>query len=232
MAFRKLRQDDLENELNKGALWAVTYGDLMSYLMILFLILFTGGLSKSKTGGSKEENFAKSLVSIQKIFGGKGSSPELERLGRRDKEESMVTQLRESLDKSELSQFAKIESWDKKVRLVLASAVTFPPASATLSPQGRKMLALLAEQLRPLPNPITVEGHTDIQPVRGGRFGSNLELSMARAYAVITCLVENGIPASRLAGIGYGDQHPVSDNTTPEGRAKNRRIEINLIRED
>ena len=88
----------------------------------------------------------------------------------------MVTQIRESLDKSQLSQFAKIESWDKKVHLVLASAVTFDPGNATLSPQGRQILTLLAAQLRSLPNPIVVEGHTDDQAVRGGRYGSNWEL--------------------------------------------------------
>ena len=55
---------------------------------------------------------------------------------------------------------------------------------------------------------------------------------MARAYAVINCLQESGIPAKRLAGIGYGEQRPIGDNKTPEGRAQNRRIEINLIRED
>ena len=228
MAVRRLRGDDLENSLNRGALWAVTYGDLMSYLMILFLVLFTSAMSKK--GGKGDIKYEKSLIEIQRVFGGKGSSPAYEASVNRDREESMVQQLREAVDKSNLSQFAKVESWDKKIRLVLSDKVLFESGEAGLRPQSNAVLDALADQLKTLPNPLVIEGHTDNVPIRGGRYGSNWELSMARAYAVLKEFEKRGVPASRLAGIGYGEHHPIADNATPAGRAANRRIEIDLIR--
>src|SRR3972149_2262602 len=104
MAIRRVRQDDLENQLNRGALWAVTYGDLMSYLMIFFLIMFSFGMAKSSGGSSKERRkYHASLVSIQKVFGGKGSSVEHEREMLREKEETMVARVQEAVDKKKLS---------------------------------------------------------------------------------------------------------------------------------
>jgi chemotaxis protein MotB len=232
MAIRRSRAEELENKLNQGALWAVTYGDLMSYLMILFLILFSFGVSrKPAAGGQKSESkYQETLVNIQKVFGGKGSSVDYERAIKREKEESMVAQLKEAMDKSSLSQYAKVETWDKKIHVVLADAVMFDSGKAELKPGSRALLKEVAAQLKPLPNPLVIEGHTDSIPIRGGHFGSNWELSMARAYAVLKFFQEQGIDPKRLAGIGYGENHPAADNSTPEGRAKNRRIEIDMIR--
>ena len=232
MAIRRLRGDELENQLNRGALWAVTYGDLMSYLMIFFLILFSFGASKSGKASSSDRQYQETLVNIQKVFGGQGSSQAYERAVNREKEESMVTQLKEAMDRQNLSQYAKIESWDKKIRLVLADAVLFDSGRADLKSSARDILTTVSEQLRTLPNPIVIEGHTDNVPIRGGRFGSNWELSMFRAYSVLRFFEEHGVPPGRLSGIGYGEHHPAGDNSTPDGRKRNRRIEIDLLRTD
>ncbi len=228
--MRRSRHEDLENQLAKSAQWAITYGDFMSYLMIFFLIMFSFTLSKS--GGKTTENvkYQESLIKIQKVFGGKGSSLDYDRLIKREKEESMVTQLKQALDKKDLSKYAKIETWDKKIRLILASAVLFDSGRATLAPRSEKILAAVAQQLKTLDNPIQIEGHTDNVPVRGGRYKSNWELSMARAYSVLVFLEKQGIAPQRLSAIGYGKYHPIADNNTAEGRAKNRRIEIDLLR--
>ena len=232
MAIRRVRQDDLENELNRGALWAVTYGDLMSYLMIFFLMMFTFGVQKAAPAADPAGNrkYQESLVNIQKVFGGHGSSPSYERSVKREKEESMVRQLKESLDKTNLSQYAKLESWDKKVKLVLSDALLFDSGKADLSENSTKLLSVVAKEMKTLPNPIIIEGHTDNVAVRGGRFSSNWELSMARAYAVLRFLEQQGVPSNRLAGIGYGEFRPMADNNDPAARAKNRRIEIDLLR--
>lgn len=228
--MRRSRQDDLENELNKGALWAVTYGDLMSYLMIFFLIMFSFGMSKKGGGTAADRKYEESLVKIQKVFGGKGSSAQEQRLVAREREESMVTQLKEAIDKSHLSGFAQVEAWDKKVRLVLAESVVFKSGRADIDPKAEILLAAISGQLKTLDNPIVVEGHTDDVPIRAGKYSSNLELSMARAYAVVRILEQHGVARKRLAGIGYGENRPLGANDTLEGRARNRRIEIDLIR--
>ena len=111
----------------------------------------------------------------------------------------------------------------------------FEPASATLTPAGTDLLALLAERLRvDFPDRrIRVEGHSDNVPVGPGlkeRFPSNWELSAARAAAVVRYLVEDGeIEPERLAVVGLGDAQPAMSNATVEGRRQNRRIRVLVL---
>jgi len=80
MIYRN-RRDELENQLNKGALWAVTYGDLMSYLMIFFLVLFSFSIAKSDK--AKSRKYEESLANIQQAFGGSQSAPRCARTRKR-----------------------------------------------------------------------------------------------------------------------------------------------------
>ena len=229
--WRRARSDELENQLNRGAMWAVTYGDLMSYLMIFFLIMFATTVAKIPRE-NRDLEVQKSLVSIQKLFGGKASSEEYERALKRQSEAAMAVELKETMDKNKMSQFVAVELKDKKIRLVLADGVLFDSGSAEMRPESRDLMKSLAGHLKASGNPILIEGHTDDVPVRGGHYGSNWELSMARAYAVLRELETAGVPSERLSAEGYGQYRPIENNTTPEGRAKNRRIEIDLIRAD
>src|SRR5579885_1369308 len=149
--MRRARREDLENQLNKGALWAVTYGDLMSYLMIFFLILFSFHVSKDAGRTTTEKlRYTESLMAIQKVFGGNGSSADYERLVQRQREESMVTQLKQAIDDKKLSQYAQVEAWDKKVRLVLSDSVMFDSGSSQLEDRAKPILSAVAEQLKTL----------------------------------------------------------------------------------
>jgi chemotaxis protein MotB len=77
-----------------------------------------------------------------------------------------------------------------------------------------------------------VEGYTDSQPVqRGGQYPTNWELSGARAASVVRAFVGSGVLMNRLSLAGYAQQHPVSSNATPDGRARNRRVEVILTRQ-
>ncbi|MGC8867315.1 MAG: OmpA/MotB family protein, partial [Elusimicrobiales bacterium] len=110
--------------------------------------------------------------------------------------------------------------------------ILFDSGSAVLKSQAQNILLPVINELKKLPNDIVIEGHTDNVPIKGGRYATNFELSMARAYSVIEFMRKNGIDPRRLSGIGYGEWRPIADNSTPEGRSKNRRIEITLIRKD
>jgi OmpA family protein len=90
-----------------------------------------------------------------------------------------------------------------------------------------QQLALLVPSLRKLgaDHEILVEGHTDDQPIHNLYFDSNWELSTARATSVTRLLIEKyGIPPDHIGAVGYGDKRPLVPNTTPENRAKNRRV--------
>jgi len=225
MPIYRIRKEDFENELNKSALWAITYGDLMSYLMIFFLLLFSFSISR-KEGKAKYEE---SLIQIQKTFGGEVSKEKLERIEIQKKEENLESKLKE-MQKTNLN--LELESNERRVKLVLKDAILFDSGSTELKSEAKKILRGVVDELKKLPNDIIVEGHTDNVPIKGGIYKSNFELSMARAYSVIKFMQEEGIDPKRLSGIGYGEYKPISDNTTIEGRAKNRRIEISILKVD
>ncbi|PIS47010.1 MAG: hypothetical protein COT17_05635 [Elusimicrobia bacterium CG08_land_8_20_14_0_20_51_18] len=228
MSVYKSRRDDLENQLNKGALWAVTYGDLMSYLMIFFLVLFS--FSVAKNDKTKSRQYEESMASIQKIFGGKENKERLAKAIAIEKEEMLASKIKESVDSETLKNFMQIRQNEKKIKLVLTEGVLFDSGKADLKSGAKQILLTIIAELKKVPNDIVIEGHTDILPVKKGRYATNWELSMARAYSVISFMEENGIPAKQLAGIGYGENRPIADNARPEGRAENRRIEISLMK--
>jgi chemotaxis protein MotB len=137
-----------------------------------------------------------------------------------------------------LGQFqAMIDSGRLRVRIVrgqmvieMASAILFRSGRAELSSEGEETLTQVAEVLRTIPNRhFQVAGHTDNIPVRRSRFGSNWELSTARATTVVQYLQEAGVDPSFLSAAGYSEFAPSGSNDSEEGRAQNRRIEIVLM---
>jgi chemotaxis protein MotB len=230
MSVYRRRRDEIENELNKGALWAVTYGDLMSYLMIFFLVLFSFSVTRSDK--TKSRKYEESLSNIQKAFGGKANSQVIERARAQEQESQVEDNLKASVVSGELKNLVQIQSTERKVKLVLTEGVLFSSGRADLKEPAKKVLAPIAAELKKIPNSVIIEGHTDNVPVRSGKYESNWELSMARAYSVLRFMQEQGISQKHLAGIGYGENVPVADNSTAEGRARNRRIEISLMKTD
>ena len=112
----------------------------------------------------------------------------------------------------------------------LAEAGSFAPGDAELSPAAIRAIGDLAALLQSQPHQIRVEGHTDDRPIRNQRFASNWELSTARATRVVQWLVEDGrIAPARLSAAGYAEYRPRVSNTEPEGRARNRRVDIVVL---
>lgn len=132
---------------------------------------------------------------------------------------------------------AMIESGRLRVRIVrnrmvveLPQGILFDTGSARLKEEGEQTLAEVAQVLATIPNrQFQIAGHTDDRPINTRRFPSNWELSTARAVTVTRYLVEQSLDAQRLSAAGYADSQPVASNDTEEGRAQNRRIEIQLV---
>jgi chemotaxis protein MotB len=119
-------------------------------------------------------------------------------------------------------------------RFVFQSEVLFPSGSATLEDSGKTELAKLAQTLlaisRTIPPSINwvlrVDGHTDRRPIHTADFPNNWVLSTARATAVVAFLIDQGVPASRLAAAGFAEYQPVDAGTDESALARNRRIEL------
>lgn len=228
MAIHRFRKDELESQLNRSALWAVVYGDLMSYLMILFLLMLSFSLARGL--GTRAPKVNQSLVEIQRIFGGKADEALSEKAAQKDMEMLVSDRLKRMAEEGSLGQEAQVVVSEKRISLALGEGILFDSGRAEVKPQAIPILRTVAKDMVNLKNEIRVEGHTDNVPVRGGPYSSNWELSMARAYAVIRKLEELGVDPRRLSGVGYGEYRPIASNATPAGRAKNRRIEISLLR--
>ncbi|HUJ79828.1 MAG TPA: OmpA family protein [Nitrospiria bacterium] len=127
----------------------------------------------------------------------------------------------------------QVRQYQNMLTVDLAEKIFFDSGRATLKPAGKEILKKVGEALKGYDTKIIrVVGHTDNVPVAKslqGTFPTNWELSVARATTVVRYLQEVGVPPERLVASGRAEYDPVASNDTPEGRQKNRRIEIMLI---
>jgi len=143
--------------------------------------------------------------------------------------------------KSILEERLAQEIKEKKLRLSMkkeglvvtfVAEVLFDPGKAQLKKESLYILDKVAKILKnevPSSYRISIEGHTDNQPIKYSKWKSNWELSCHRALSVLYYLEKKGINPSRLSATGFGEYHPVASNETEEGRALNRRVEIVII---
>ncbi len=138
-----------------------------------------------------------------------------------------------TLRDKDFAKFADIElSPDRTVHIVLAADLLFPSGNADLGSNARERIQKVASLLKKTPYMINVVGHTDNVPIKSGPFASNWELSVMRATTVARFLIEEmGVPASQFSVTGHSYYQPHVDNDTSVNRAKNRRVEIIISRE-
>ena len=127
--------------------------------------------------------------------------------------------------------FADTTVTENMIRVRLQDQILFPSALSTLSPEADEPIMKLARVLKELPNTIVIEGHTDDVRLTKSAYRSNWELSVSRSNSVIELLVTDGMQPERLVASGYGEHRPVAPNDSPEGRARNRRVEILILRD-
>ncbi|MGF1615535.1 MAG: flagellar motor protein MotD [Gammaproteobacteria bacterium] len=118
------------------------------------------------------------------------------------------------------------------VEVEIKASVLFASGSAQLEPQALPVLEQLAEILRQLHNPIEVEGFTDNVPIANTVFPSNWELSAARSASVVRLFAEKGVQPQRMVVIGFGEYQPIAQNTSEQGRSRNRRVVVSILMQD
>ncbi len=148
---------------------------------------------------------------------------------RQQQYEQLVQGLSKEVEKGQL----QVRQYQNMLAVDLAEKIFFDSGRAALKKEGKEVLKKVAAALKGYENKIIrVVGHTDNVPLAKslqGMFPTNWELSVARATTVVRFLQDSGIPPERMIPSGRGEYEPVASNDTPEGRQKNRRIEIMLI---
>jgi len=209
--------------------WLMTYGDLMSLLLVFFVLLVSFSTIQ-------ETKFHEAADSLRGAFGLMSSPPTVLQLPEvaaarelaRERQEATdsARELEQSLLAAGLDREVDIEVTERGVAIRVNAPFLFASGRADLRPEAQTLLASLGGFLARFPHPVRVEGHTDAVPISTARFGSNWELSAARAVAVARAFQAAGLAPERLSAAGYGEHRPVASNETPEERARNRRVEI------
>jgi chemotaxis protein MotB len=148
---------------------------------------------------------------------------------KREKELAVYRNLFASLKKMVDAGTIKVGFRDGRLVVQLDDAILFDSGRAELKQGGQDALAELVVSLKEVNRDWIVAGHTDNVPIKTAKFSSNWQLSTARAIEVVNYMVRAGMPAKTVGAAGYAEFDPVADNSTAEGRAQNRRIEIIMM---
>lgn len=242
--MRRQRQKP-ESEGSNSAGWLTTFNDLVTLLMVFFVLLFTMSTIDTKKMGDFQYALQSGLgileegkmvsISVKETqpirdMSHIGTQAERGIQGKNDrfKEE----QLDLALEFLQADLGIEVTQTNQGTRLSFEDQVLFGFGKAVIRPQGFSFLDKIAKAIKQVPHSMRVEGHTDIIPIKTQRFPSNWELSVARAVNVVKYFAEvSHINPQRLSAVGYGESRPVVPNDTPPNRAKNRRVEILLITE-
>lgn len=253
------RQREQEAEKDKSERWLLTYSDLITLLMIFFVVLY----SMSKVDADKFQAIAESL---NRALGGgtparidlndhpsgpsvlqngtpaapatapgkENDAKNANSQGNADTENMTIEGIKAKLDKfaQDNGIQAKLVSSIEERGLIVSIQETllFASGSADLDARAREILGKISTVLAAAPNQIRVEGHTDNVPIHTAQFPSNWELSVIRSTNVLQILQHDGISPNRLSAAGYGEYRPIASNDSPEGQSKNRRIDLVILR--
>ncbi|MBE5884186.1 MAG: chemotaxis protein [Lachnospiraceae bacterium] len=181
----------------------------------------TGKTADSETDGEKLEEFEKNPESIEEVL-------EEQKL---KNNELLAELVQEAVNESGMSEQIEVNFTAQYVQLTMKGALLFESGKSELKQNSLVVLDKAGVILERYGENTTIEieGHTDNVPINSARFASNEELSSARALSVFYYLVENtSLDPLMLKHAGMGDRMPIADNSTIEGRSKNRRVEIRI----
>jgi len=208
--------------------WVVSYADFITLMFAFFTALyaisqvdvgklnkFAGSMREAlSTGEAPHQSETTTIIEgIKPLYIG---DIQLER------------NVKEVLNKAGFIEGVTISANSKGIYISLNDLAVFEKGSAAIREDAKPLLSLIADIIRNTGNYIVIEGHTDNLPIKGHpQYATNWELSTARATGVLVYFInEHSIPPERLSASGYGEYRPVASNSAPEGRAKNRRVDI------
>ncbi len=235
--------------------WMTTYSDMVTLLLAFFVLLFSfssidvvefermimslqqalGMLQGGRTISSAEPmmDVGDDRHQQQKMY--IGNARHRQQIEAIQQSQLLAARmiLQEQLAEAGLEEGVSFELQERGLIIHFTDRVLFESGEAELLPGAEDILDLLAPTLQRLPNAVRVEGHTDDVPIETFRFPSNWELSTTRATNVLRYLLDTaGMSPGDLSAAGYGEYRPRDTNHTDAGRARNRRVDVVLLRLD
>ncbi|WZL74850.1 OmpA family protein [Clostridiaceae bacterium 35-E11] len=241
MSSRRKKQ----NEVKAGSPeWMTTFSDLMTLLLCFFVLLFAFSTIDVKKFTAVMQSFQGSLGILE---GGKTieTIPYIDQALNEDKTTKQLEELEDFKKlKEDVEAYLSANGMEQQILVDLEARglllrfkdnVLFDSGHAELKKEAKETLEFLSNLLQQkefLDKYIRVEGHTDSDPIiRSKKYPTNWELSVTRASNVVRFLIEQtGMQPERLSASGYGQYHPVAPNDIDENKAKNRRVDIVILR--
>jgi len=223
--------------------WLVTYADLMTLLLVFFILLYS-------ISSLNMEKFKRAIQSIQVSLGetsprvglldlvnvpeAKDQNFTIEDLtGLRAREQDMLESLNEVIADKNQSENILVYAKDGKITIQIRGAVLFASGSARFNEMAKPILDEIVNIIQSYPEyKANIKGHTDDVPIETAQFPSNWELSAVRATTVLKYLIAGGVNPHRLTATGYGELLPLIPNDSTESRTTNRRVEFVLEKEN
>ena len=226
------RQHEPEKENNER--WLLTYSDLITLLMIFFVIMYA-------SSNVDAQKYTQMSNSFREVFGGGknivgetnsvGTSTPKETINpQTDEFQNTKEEIQKIIDQNNLSD--KVSISEEAIGLVVSfnDNLFFDKGKADVKEESKARLLDVAKVLKSLKNNIRVEGFTDDLPIHTKEFNSNWQLSSTRASNVTEYLVEDGgVDPTRVTAIGHGEYKPKEKNDSEENRQKNRRVDIVIV---
>lgn len=220
--------------------WLLTYSDLMNLLLILFIILFCASKIDAEKAAAVAQSMREGFGYVEQSAE-QGEAGELYQMtdgnpdtywSREDLAyQEFFQEILALLKKEGLLESVDISLDDRGVVISFKDTALFSSGSAELSADAAELIDGIGTMLNELSfSFILIEGHTDSDPISTSRYKDNMDLSTQRAGNVWRELTKMGLPAEKMASIGYGETRPVADNDTAENKAKNRRVVISILR--
>lgn len=232
---RTVDDDDDENE----ASWQDSYSDLMTDLLAIFVILFSFAMMSQaiviqavKADAASQAEALAAAELEQSVAMSSSSLP-----NETDHFNNLYEYIKAYIEESDLSdQLSVTKLDDDKILLSVAASIFFNSGKAEINADAEPLLQKISEILTVYQDSIAmvrIEGHTDNRPINNYLYDSNWELSTSRAVNVLRKVLEiSGLEAKKFSAIGYSEFYPVEDNSTQEGRARNRRVDFFIESED
>jgi len=240
-----------EKEPN-GERWLLTYSDLITLLMIFFVIMYASStvnatkykqlsqsLNAAFSGGS-----GKSIVGDQagvSALDASGTTPAKTTVDEKtasaatkaieqNKMEAIKKNVDNYLKKNGLSSSVSTKIDDRGLAVSLNSTLLFDVGKANVLDASTKKIISIGRMLNSVNNYIRIEGHTDDTPISNNEFSSNWQLSAIRATNVTELLIsQSGINPKRISAVAYGENRPIANNSSQKGKAKNRTVDIIIL---
>lgn len=208
--------------------WVISYADFITLLFAFFTVLF----ASSNVDQVKLQKLTGSIKNAFKVkTPEKAANSVIEGIKPLNyKDVSLEKDVRAALEKSGKIEGINITRDERGVIISFEDSLLFDAGLAELRGESRQILASVAAVLGKVRNNIVIEGHTDNSQTRSARYPSNWELSTARATSVLVFLLkEHNLNPERFSVSGYGEYKPIASNVIPDGRARNRRVDIIFV---